>query len=133
MSERDLEVLRLAYDAFNRRDLQALLEFFDPGAHWVPSSSVWGAGTAYHGHEGVERLLADLAANWDRFEADPQEFREVGDLILVTGRVHALAKGGAREIDSATAWVWQMREGKALLLQAYADAQQARDALGLVD
>jgi ketosteroid isomerase-like protein len=31
------------------------------------------------------------------------------------------------------AWIWQMREGKALLLQAYSDPQQALDALGLSD
>lgn len=133
MPETDIEVLRRAYEAFNSRDLAALLEFFDPDSHWVPSSSAWGAGTVYQGHEGVRRLLDDLASDWERFEAAPEDYRDLGDLILVTGRVRAVSKDGGREIDSPTAWVWEMRDGKALRLQAYTDPQAARDALGLRD
>jgi uncharacterized protein len=131
VAERDIEILRRAYKAFNRRDLEAMLEFFDADSHWVPSSSAWGEGTIYRGHDGVRQLLDDLASDWERFEVEPEEYRDLGDLIFVTGRVRAVPKGGGREIDSPTAWVWEMREGKALRLQAYTDPQAARDALGL--
>jgi ketosteroid isomerase-like protein len=131
VSRADIEVLRRAYEAFNRRDLDALTGFFDPEAYWVPSPSVWGAGKTYHGHEGLAELLAELASDWRAFESRPEEFREVGDLILVLGRVHAVPAEGDREIDSPTAWIWEMRNGKALLLQAYADPAKAFEALGL--
>jgi ketosteroid isomerase-like protein len=131
MSERDVELLRQAYQAFNRRDLGALLDFFDPDAYWVPAPSAWRNGYAYHGPEGVRQLLTDLAADWDEFSAEPEEFREIDDLIFVSGRVHAVTKGGGEKIDSPTAWVWEMRNGKAIRLQAYTDPQKAREALGV--
>jgi uncharacterized protein len=131
MSQADLDALRDGYEAFNRRDLDGLIEFFDADSSWIPSSSVWGAGGAYHGHEGVAQLLADLERDWERFEALPREFREIDDLILVLGQVEAVAKGGGRQVASQTAWIWQMRDGKALLLQAYSDPEQALAALAL--
>ena len=131
MSEAEFDVLRRAYEAFNRRDREALVEFFDPEAVWIPSSSAWGAGTAYRGHEGVRRLLDDVARDWQEFESEPREFRQVGEHILVLGRVRAVPRRGGREIHSDTAWIWEMRDGKGLRLQAYTDPARAMEALGL--
>ena len=131
MSDADIEVLRHAYEAFNRRDLDALTRFFDPDAYWVPSSSLWGSGKTYHGHDGLAELLQDLAADWDRFDTQPRQFREVGDHILVLGTVHARRLNDQRDFNSPTAWIWEMRSGKALRLQAYTDPAKALEALGL--
>ena len=131
MSSADIETLRQAYEAFNRRDLEHLTEFFDPDAYWVPSASVWGAGKTYHGHAGLAELLRDLAADWQVFESHPEEFREVGDHILVLGRIHARRAADGRELDSPAGWIWEMRDGRALRLQAYADPAKALEALGL--
>jgi hypothetical protein len=131
VSQADVEALRLAYEAFNRRDLDELTRFFDPDSYWVPSPSVWGAGKTYHGHEGLAELLRDLGSEWRVFQSHPEEFREVGDHILVLGRVHAQRAPDGREFDSPTAWIWEMRDGRALRLQAYADPAKALEALGL--
>jgi hypothetical protein len=131
VSGRDVDSLRRGYEAFNRRDMKALLAFFDPDATWIPSSSAWGAGRTYRGHEGVAQLFEDVERDWEEFEAHPQEFRQVGDLILVLGRVHAIPKGGGREIRAPTAWIWEMRDGKGLRLQAYTDPRRALEALGV--
>jgi uncharacterized protein len=131
MSQSDVDSLRRGYEAFNRRDIEGLLTFFDPDATWIPSSSAWGAGRAYHGHEGVVRLFEELERDWEEFQSLPQEFRQVGDLILVLGDVRAIPKGGGREIRSPTAWIWEMRDGKALRLQAYTDPRRALEALGV--
>jgi ketosteroid isomerase-like protein len=131
VSEADFEALRRGYEAFNQRDLDGLVELFDPDAVWIPSSSVWGAGNAYRGHEGVRRLLDDVAHDWKVFEARPQQYRQVGDLILVLGEVRAVPRSGGHEINSTTGWIWELREGKALRLQAYTDPERALEALGV--
>ena len=130
MSEADVELLRRGYQAFNRRDMAGLMAFLHPEAVWIPSPSAWGAGRAYHGHDGVASLLEDLAREWEEFEVEPDEFRQVGDLVLVLGTVRARAKGG-KEIRAATAWIWELREGRALRLQAYTDQSRALEALGV--
>jgi ketosteroid isomerase-like protein len=131
MAQADIDMLRSGYEAFNRRDIESLLTFFDPDATWIPSSSAWGAGRAYHGHEGVVRLFEDLERDWQEFESIPQEFKKVGDFILVVGDVRAIPRDGGGEIRSPTAWIWEMRGGKALRLQAYTDPRRALEALGI--
>ena len=131
MTEADIEALRDAYEAFNARDLDRLTGFFDPDAYWVPTASVWGVGKTYHGHEGLAELLRDLASDWRLFESYPEDFREVGDHILVLGRVRARRAADEHEFDSPTAWIWEMRDGRALRLQAYSDPAKALEALGL--
>jgi uncharacterized protein len=131
VSKSDLDVLRRGYEAFNRRDLEGLLEFFDRDSTWIPSPSAWGAGRVYQGHEGVAQLLADMELEWQEFEAVPEEFRQVGDFVLALGYVRAVPNGGDHEIRSATAWIWEMRDGKCLRLQAYTDPARALEALGL--
>jgi ketosteroid isomerase-like protein len=133
MSEADFDVLRAAYEAFNSRDQEGMVEFFDPDALWIPVSSAWGAGAAYRGHEGVGMLIADMAQDWEEFEAKPQQFRQVGDLILVLGIVRAVPRNGGKEICSETAWIWEMRDGKGLRLQAYPEPARALEALGLAE
>jgi ketosteroid isomerase-like protein len=129
----DVDSLRRGYEAFNRRDIDGLLAFFDSDATWIPSPSAWSAGRVYHGHEGVVRLLEDLERDWQEFESLPEDFRQVGDLILVLGHVRAIPKDGGPEIRSPTAWIWEMRDGKALRLQAYTDPRRALDALGVLE
>jgi ketosteroid isomerase-like protein len=133
MSDADFDVLRAAYEAFNRRDREGMVAFFDPDAVWIPISSAWGAGAAYRGAEGVGELLDDMARDWQEFEAEPQQFRQVGDLILVLGVVHAVPKQGGEEIRSETAWIWEMRDGRGLRLQAYPEPARALEALGLAE
>jgi ketosteroid isomerase-like protein len=129
----DIDVLRRGYDAFNRRDLEGLVAFFHPDSTWIPSSSAWGAGRVYSGHAGVARLLEDMEREWQEFQSVPEEFRQIGDFVLVNGHVRAVPKGGGPEIRSATAWIWEMRDGKCLRLQAYTEPDRALEALGLAE
>ena len=131
MSESDIDSLRRGYEAFNRRDLEGLLAFFHADATWIPSYSAWGEGRVYHGHEGVGRLFEDMERDWQEFQSEPEEFRQVGDWILVLGYVRAIPKEGGREIRSPTAWIWEMHDGKAKRLQAYTDPRRALEALGI--
>jgi ketosteroid isomerase-like protein len=129
-SESDVAVLRSAYAAFNERDAEAFVACFDADAYWLPTVGAWGEGRHYQGHGGVRQVLVDVVNDWREFVAEPTEFRQVGDLTLVLGRVRAVSHAG-RSIDAPAAWVWEMRDGKVLRLQAYSDPAQAREALGV--
>jgi uncharacterized protein len=131
VTPQDVDSLRRGYEAFNHRDLEGLVTLFDPDATWIPSASAWGAGQVYHGHDGIARLFEELERDWQEFQSIPEEFREVGDFILTLGYVQATPKEGGHEIRSPTAWIWEMRDGKALRLQAYTDPGRALEALGV--
>jgi hypothetical protein len=58
MSEENIEAFKRFVDAFNGRDLEAILEEVDPGVEWRPASAVAVGGkmTVYSGHAGVPMI-----------------------------------------------------------------------------
>src|SRR5215211_6956617 len=63
MTERSVELHRRVYQAFNARDVDALLGLCDRS---IVVESAFGAvsGAIYHGHDGVRSWQADLEEAW---------------------------------------------------------------------
>ncbi len=114
-------VVRRAFDAFERRHLDALIEITDPEVElFAPTAAVANHGRCYRGHDGIARYLQDVELVWSRLEVIPEKFREVGNHVVCLGRTRARARDGM-EIDSPTAWVWELRGGKLIWGCVYAD------------
>ena len=62
MSQENVEVLKRAFDAINRRDAEALLSELDPEVEWHPAilMAMGGKQTVYRGHDGVRESVRDL-------------------------------------------------------------------------
>ena len=129
MSQENVERVRQGFEAFNRRDTNGLLEKLDVDIEWVPVRSTL-EGTVYRGHKGVLQNLAETFEDWEWVRMDPQDLRDLGDRIVVLGRIAAQAKGGpATEV--AAAWLIKLRDDKAIRVEFFLDQQQALDAAGL--
>jgi ketosteroid isomerase-like protein len=107
-----IAVVREAFGAFARRDLAALIELTDPEVEFfAPTAMLANEGSCYRGHDGIARYLHDVTRVWNRLEVIPEGFREVGNHVVVTGRVRAEARDGL-EIENPAAWIWELREGR---------------------
>jgi ketosteroid isomerase-like protein len=69
-----------------------------------------------------------VALVWDDLRLTPHDFREVGENIVVTGRVSA--RSAARIVDGSTGWVWRVRDGRVVYGRVYASAADAEEAVG---
>jgi ketosteroid isomerase-like protein len=85
------------------------------------------------GHEGVRQWMAESDAAFDVQRMEAEEWRDLGDDVLLIGRVHARGRESGVEIDSAIAWLYTLRDGKIVLARGYLDVQQALEAAGLLD
>ena len=126
------QVQRMA-ETFNRRDLEALLDVIDPDVEWIPIMATL-EGRVYRGHEGMRQWLDDLSTDWEVFETHQEEFREIGDRVLVFGRWRARARSSGVELENEPAsWVIDLKDGKVVRLQTYTDRREAVEAVGLHD
>jgi ketosteroid isomerase-like protein len=119
----DIEVVKATFAAFAARDLPAVLALADPavtGAHA-------GRTEPYRGHDGMREYFRDVAAVWEELRLTPREFREEGDLILVSGKVSARSR--SRTVTGSTGWLWRVRDGKVTFVRVYASAADATAAL----
>ena len=124
----DIEVARATFAAFAARDLQAVLALSDPEIEFTAVTGEHAGRTdPYRGHDGLRQYFRDVASIWEELKLTPREFREVGDMILVTGRVSARSR--SRTVSGSTGWIWRVRDGKVVYVRVYASAADAIAAL----
>ena len=83
MSQENVEILRRLYDAFNRGDLDKLIESFSEEAQQV----VTVLGQTHHGRAAIRRSFEEYFEVVDRAYTEPVEFIEEGEKIVVPVRL----------------------------------------------
>jgi ketosteroid isomerase-like protein len=120
----DIEVVKAMFAAFADRDLDGVLAIADPEIEFAAvTGEQAGRKEPYRGHDGMRQYFRDVAAVWEELRLTPREFRVVGDLVLVTGKVSARSR--SRTITGSTGWVFRVRDGKVDYGHAYASAADA--------
>jgi len=128
MSEENVEVVRRALAALDRRDVEAYLEVASPQIELItPASPLQGM---IIGHEGIRGFFREL---WSYSEAS--EFR-VEEIRAVEGRVLAffvLAATGPQGIQTSSrvAGVYDLEHGKIRRAHIFADRTAALEAVGI--
>jgi ketosteroid isomerase-like protein len=133
MSQANVETFKRFVDAFNRRDVEAIVGVVDAGVEWRPAAPVAlrGEATAYRGHAGISEGLRDLHDSFADLQIEVSEFREVGDRVLGTGRIRTRGKGSGAEFDSVFGAVIEFEDGKATQIRSYLDLGEALEAAGI--
>jgi ketosteroid isomerase-like protein len=134
MAPESLERFRRAVEAYNRRDIDALLHELDEDIEWYPALEVLLGGDAsvYRGHEGVRELIRTTDENLGLIRVEFSEVRELGDeRIVATGHLRIRGKQSGVETESPVGSVAELRGGKPVRIRTYLDPQEAREAAGL--
>ena len=130
MSQEDVEIVRSVFDAFNRRDIAAFLAFLDPDVEWVPVLAVL-EGRVYRGHGEVRSWLKDLATDWEFFEVDYEELRDLDGRVLVCGHWHARGRASGVELENPGTYLYELEDGKVVSMRTFTDRAEALEAVGL--
>ncbi len=131
MSEEDISTLRRSYEALNRGDIDAVLQDFDPQIEWHELEGHPQVAGLFRGTDAVaNEVFATVPEHWDEFEADPHDFIDAGEHIIVTGHFRGRPKGDGGTLDAHFAHVWRMRDGKAVHFTNYADTRAWAQAMG---
>jgi ketosteroid isomerase-like protein len=114
MAEQDVSTMRNAYEAFNRGDIAAVLEAFDPQIEWHEPGGGRAPQGTYQGAQSVANdVFATVPENFSEFEAQPERFIDAGDSLVVVGTFRGRPKAGG-QMEAPFAHVWKMRAGKAM-------------------
>jgi ketosteroid isomerase-like protein len=128
-TDSDIAVIKGVFDAFDRRDVDHAIAHADPEIVFAAiTGEELGRDEPYHGHDGLRAYFRDVAAVWEELRLSPDEFRQVGDCVLVTGRV--TARSASRVVSGSTGWIWRLQDGKVVYARVYASAGDAIAALG---
>ena len=120
MPEFEVEALRRIYDALSRWDVD---EFTAAVTHdfkmILPETVPWG-GTR-HGRDGLEAYATIFQDHVEGLWADPDDFLEAGELIVVLGRLRGRARATGEEYEVDFAHVWTLSDGVPSRCHSYFD------------
>jgi ketosteroid isomerase-like protein len=131
VSERDVEIVRQALDAYNALDWDRLPEMLDPEIELIAIRSLLD-GSPYHGHAGFRRFIRDMADEWTERHLEPEEFRDLGDgRVLVLARFEGRARASGVEVSAPAAWLCEVRGNRVSNVRAFSSRAQSLEYLGL--
>src|SRR5262245_8360227 len=136
MSEENVEAVRNWVAAINAADSDRLIELADPEVDYLPYlAALAGESGAYRGHDGLRQYVRDLAEAWSSYEVEIHELEDLGDHVLMQGRLRGKGQSSGLDVDAEMAWLHTFRSGSGerryLRLRFFASRDEALEAAGL--
>jgi ketosteroid isomerase-like protein len=129
VSREDIEVVRAMFGAWEKGDVEAMLEHVAEDADWSPS--VWsGAGLTFHGHDGVREWAAQFEDPERRIEVRASEYRDGPAGVAVIAHVTEF-RGESRGTAVAVGWVFEVAAGKVRRGEGFSDPEHALRIAGI--
>jgi uncharacterized protein len=135
MSQANVDLVRAAWEAWERRDMEAIFEFYDPAIAWDQTrASPPELADVYRGHDGVRRFFREWLEPFESFYAHAEEFIDAGEAVVVRVRQGGRGKQSGAEVEMAPYWqIYRLRDGRAIRIEIYLDQGEAFKAAGLTD
>lgn len=121
-----MELTRRGFQAFNDRDLGALLAILDEDVEIVPILAAMEG--SYHGHDGLRRWWTGLLGGFPDINVEVLEVRDLGETTIAVVRVSGSGAESDTPFDAAVWQVNQWRNGKCVRWHAYSGEGDALEA-----
>ena len=130
MSQENVEKARDFIAAYNRRDLDAAVESFDPEIEWVLPARQ--SSDSCRGPAEVRRFWEGLDETFEELRLEPQEFVDAGDHVATRLRHHGRGRRSGLEINEAMYHqVATFRAGRMVRIEYFGEWSEALEAAGL--
>jgi ketosteroid isomerase-like protein len=123
------ETIFAAYEAWSRRDVDALIDVVHPDAVARPILGANIGVSVYRGREGLRDWFRDLHQEWETFQTRVTRIDERGDRAVLTIDIHARGRASGVVIDGDLYHLVELRDGMILRLEAFRDKHAAMQAL----
>jgi ketosteroid isomerase-like protein len=133
MSHENVELVRRAIEAFNRRDLTALAEVAHDDFEFVSVlTAVDAEGGTYRGSAAWTTYFKDMDETWKEWRVeDPQVLDGGEDRVAGLVRVVGTGRHSDAQVELSMGLVYVVRDGKLWRMHSYADPAEALEAVGL--
>jgi ketosteroid isomerase-like protein len=132
MSEQNIELVRSAFHAWNRRDLDAFAAHAAEDVAWVEvSGRPEGPDTERLGRDRMRQALGSLFEVWDSYQLEVERIQDVGGRVVAVVREVGRGRASGVEIDGLWGYLITVEDGQIVRIEAYRDASLALRAAGL--
>jgi ketosteroid isomerase-like protein len=130
MSDENIEIVRPIYEAFNRRDWDALFRDADPEIAFIYHNVGTDAGTR-RGREEVVAFAEEYGGAFDKLIWEPEEFFDREDRVVAIVSVRSRPPGGDVDLVVRNGHFWTIHAGVVLSMESFPTPETALEAAGL--
>jgi ketosteroid isomerase-like protein len=132
MSQENVEVVKVAYEAFARGGLDRFMEHFTEDVDYRAVVGAIDDIGPIHGKDAVRAFLQDWIDTFDGFSMELVELIDAGeDTVVAVERFGGRARLSGVETDQTIGDVFTIRDGKIARGREYLTPEQALEAAGL--
>jgi ketosteroid isomerase-like protein len=132
--EEKLKLTHESYEAFNRKDLDALLQLYDPDCEWdLTRYAGWPEKQVYKGREGLGEFFDTWLDPWEEFYYEVERVVDLpGDRVLVVGYGRGRGRLSGADVElPPLAQIIDFRDGRVLRVVNYSDVEEGQNATGM--
>jgi ketosteroid isomerase-like protein len=129
MSQENVDIARSSIDAYNRSDIESILEVATADFE-LDLSRAAGPLIGVYGRDRIEAFWAEITDSWESARIEPHDFIEAGEHVVVPWTMHLTGRDGI-EVQARVTWVWTFRDGAVERLTMYQELDDALRAVGL--
>jgi ketosteroid isomerase-like protein len=127
----NIELAKAFTEAFNARDLDALIDCCHPEIEYHSTFAAVG-GDVYHGHDGMRAWYRDMEQTWgNAIRSEPEAYFDLGEDLLVYTVLYGKGKQSGVEAALPVAAVARVREGLFVYYRGFIHREDALEELGV--
>src|SRR5512132_1907193 len=132
MSEENVEIVRSAFAAFERGDIEGILRLCDEDIVISQPPELPGVSPEQRGHRGVLEALAIWPEQWDNYRIELLRVDAApDDKVFVSQRSSGRGKKSGIEVDMDFSFVFTVCEGRITEWRLFTQENDALEAAGL--
>jgi ketosteroid isomerase-like protein len=129
VSEENVEVVRLAWEATVRRDYETALSLYDPEVTLEPG--FLDSPELFRGLDGVREVFRNWFGVFADMTSTVEEWIDAGDDVVAMLRLSGRGRQSGVPVVRLEAHVWTVRDGKLWRLRIFRTREEALKAVGL--
>jgi ketosteroid isomerase-like protein len=130
MSQENVEIVKAAFAAFERDDLEGVLSYCDEDVAIMQDAALPGVPAQQRGHAGVLEAFTIWPDLWDDFRVEIVSVSDHGDRVMFTTLNRGRGKDSGVPVEMAFTYLFALRGGKITEWRIFMREEQALEALG---
>jgi ketosteroid isomerase-like protein len=129
MSQENVEIVRRLWEAWERRDTEAVLGLYHPAIVWESRDTPLTG--SYRGREGVSQYFRDWMEAFEDYDAKAESFIDAGDKVVVKAQLKGRGKASGVEVGMPGWQVYRVEDGLIIRVDFFRSEVAAFQAAGL--
>jgi ketosteroid isomerase-like protein len=131
MSQDNVELVKSAFDAWNRGEIEAFAEHAAEDVAWLEVSGRPEGGFSERlGRDRMRQSLETLFEAWESYHIELERIEDVGDRVVAIVREVARGRASGMEIEGRWGYLITLEDRQIVRIEAYRDAAVALQKAG---